>query len=117
MREALRELLASQPDLQVVGDAADGAAALAEAGVLRPDVVIMDVSMPGLDGVDATRRLRAELPGVQVLALSSHPRPDEGHPIEMAGASGYFCKGDDTQLLVTRLVQMHRALGASEPSV
>ena len=110
VREGLRDLLAHQPDLLLVGEAADGEAALAQARVLAPDVVIMDVSMPGLGGVDATRRLRDELPHVQVLALSTHPRPDEGHPIEIAGASGYFCKGDDTHLLLARLISMRRAL-------
>jgi PAS domain S-box-containing protein len=116
VRDGLRELLSRLPELQVVGEASDGASAIALAGALRPDVVIMDVAMPGLGGVDATRRLRAEQPEVEVLALSTHPRPNGEHPIEAAGATGYFCKGDDTQLLIDRLLSMQRARRASRPS-
>lgn len=117
VREALRELLTRRPELRVIGEVSDGYTAVEQAHALRPDVVIMDVSMPGLGGVDATRRLRADLPHVQVLALSSHARPDDGHPIEAAGACFYFCKGDDTQLLIARLLSIHRAQASSEATV
>lgn len=109
VREGLRELFADRVELQVVGEAADGHEAVAQAHALRPDVVIMDVSMPGMDGVEATRRIRAELPSVQVFGLSTEERPPRLHAIERAGAAGYFAKGDDGQRLVERLLSAHAA--------
>jgi len=92
LREGLRSLLAQQPDMVVVGEAADGEEAVALAGQLRPDLVIMDVVMPGLDGVAATRRIRAEIPATRVIALSMHA--DRRFVSEMlrAGALGYLLK-------------------------
>ena len=85
VRRMFRELLEERPELSVVGEAGDGFGAVANAHALRPDVVLMDVSMPAMDGVEATRRIRAELPSIQILGLSSHARSDEPHAIEQAG--------------------------------
>jgi DNA-binding NarL/FixJ family response regulator len=92
LREGLRSLLAQQPGITVVGEASDGEAAVALARELRPDLVIMDVVMPGLDGVAATRRIRAECPDTRVIALSMHS--DRRFVSEMlrAGAMGYLVK-------------------------
>ena len=92
LREGLRSLLVQQPDITVVGEASDGEAAVALARELRPDLVIMDVVMPGLDGVAATRRIRAECPDTRVIALSMHS--DRRFVSEMlrAGALGYLVK-------------------------
>jgi DNA-binding NarL/FixJ family response regulator len=92
LREGLRSLLAQLPDITVVGEASDGESAVALARDLRPDLVIMDVVMPGLDGVAATRRIRAECPDTRVIALSMHS--DRRFVSEMlrAGALGYLVK-------------------------
>lgn len=108
VREGLRALLDAQPDLEVVGEAADGESACRKADELRPDVVIMDVSMPGLSGVEATSRLKHDLPGVQVLALTVYE--DKGHLRRMlqAGASGYILKlatGEDLVRAVRVIAQ------------
>ena len=66
-----RELFQGLPEFDVVGEAGDGFEAIAEAHALRPDVILMDVSMPKMDGVAATRRIRAELPSIQILGLST----------------------------------------------
>jgi PAS domain S-box-containing protein len=106
VRRAFRQLL-QRAEFAVVGEAATGLEAVAEANVLRPDVVLMDVSMPDMDGVEATRRLRAALPSVEILGLSTQPRPAERHAIEHAGASAFFTKGVDTQRLIDRLLAIH----------
>lgn len=92
MREGLRLLVGGEPDMEVVGEAADGREAMRLAGQLLPDVVLMDVSMPGTDGLQATRGLRETHPQVRVLALTRHA--DYGYMTEMlrAGACGYVLK-------------------------
>jgi two-component system nitrate/nitrite response regulator NarL len=94
----------------VVGGASSGVEAITQAHALRPDVILMDVSMPDMDGVEATRRLRAELPFIPVLGLSMHPRTRTLHAIEEAGAEGFFTKGVDMQRLVDHLLYMQAAL-------
>jgi len=92
MREGLRLLIDNQPDMNVVGEAADGQDAWKRTREIRPDVVLMDVSMPELDGAHATERILASCPGVKVLALSSYQ--DEAHVrlLLSSGASGYVLK-------------------------
>jgi DNA-binding NarL/FixJ family response regulator len=92
LREGLRSLLAQLPDVAVVGEAADGEAAIALARQLRPDLIIMDVVMPGTDGIAATRQIHAECPATKVIALSMHS--DRRYVSEMvrAGALGYLVK-------------------------
>jgi two-component system response regulator NreC len=92
LREGLRSLLAQQPGMVVVGEAADGEMAIALALELRPDLVIMDVVMPGVDGVAATRRIRAECPQTKVIALSMHSDRRFVSEMVRAGAMGYLVK-------------------------
>src|ERR1022692_5346620 len=89
LREGLRSLLAQQPDVSVVGEASGGEEVVALARQLRPDVVIMDVVMPGLDGVAATRLIREELPATKVIALSMHSDRRFVSEMVRAGAQGY----------------------------
>ena len=91
-RESLALLLGAQPDLQVVGEAANGEAALHLVATVRPQVVLMDLRMPILDGVAATRRLRADHPDVQVIALTTFDDDVDMFAALRAGAIGYLLK-------------------------
>jgi len=92
LREALGLLLDSKPDMKVVGETADGQTTLELVQKMRPDVVIMDIAMPGLNGIGATRKIIAKIPGVKVIALSAYS--DRKFVLRMfkAGASGYLLK-------------------------
>jgi DNA-binding NarL/FixJ family response regulator len=92
VRDGLRLLIDSQPDMRVVGEAASGQEALDKALELKPDVVVMDLSMPNLNGMQATEQLRARLPEAKVVALTAHE--DESYLSQLckAGATGYVLK-------------------------
>jgi DNA-binding NarL/FixJ family response regulator len=92
VRQGLRLFLDLQPDLEVVGEAADGSEAVALARDLRPDVVVMDLVMPGLDGVEATRAVRDARPDTHVLVLTSFVDDDKVLAVVRAGAAGYLLK-------------------------
>jgi DNA-binding NarL/FixJ family response regulator len=92
LREGLRALLASTPDLEVVGEAADGREAIAQVDALRPDVVLMDVAMPGLGGLEATLAIRRAHPDVKILVLTQYEDREYIHRCLQAGVSGYLLK-------------------------
>ena len=92
VREGLRAFLELQDDFEVVGEASDGEQALVQAEVLRPDVILMDLVMPNLDGVGAMRELRVRAPDSQVIVLTSFLDDDRLMPAIQAGAAGYLLK-------------------------
>ena len=92
VREGLRNFLGLLPDLELVGEAANGAEALAAVARSRPEVVLMDLVMPEMDGVEATRRLAAEHPKVKVIVLTSFSDDDKLYPAIKAGAVAYLLK-------------------------
>jgi PAS domain S-box-containing protein len=114
VREALRGLLQQRLEFQVVGEAANGLEAIARTRLLRPDVILMDVSMPEMGGVEATALIHAEFPATQIFGLSTEERIAELHAIERAGGAGYFFKGTDTNFMLNRLSTC--AFVRSEPS-
>jgi DNA-binding NarL/FixJ family response regulator len=91
-REGVRSLLATQPDIEVVGEVADGRAAVQQALALHPDVVLMDITMPNLDGIEATRQIVQRDPAVRVLVLTMHDNEDVFLRALDAGAAGYVLK-------------------------
>lgn len=100
MREGLASLLEKQPDLEVVAQAGEGRAAVRLAQELQPDVVVMDIGMPGLNGIEATRQIVAAAPGVKVIALSVHAERPFVAGMLQAGASGYLLKYSAAEELV-----------------
>jgi DNA-binding NarL/FixJ family response regulator len=117
LRSGLKALVDSQRDMSVVGEAADGLAALAAVATARPDVVVMDLAMPKLGGAEATERLRAALPDVKVLALTAYEERGYVQLLMAAGASGYVLK----RAAADELVRAIRAIAAGgiylDPSV
>jgi DNA-binding NarL/FixJ family response regulator len=110
VRRGLRALLDSLPDVQVVGEAADGETAVREVQLTIPDVVLMDVRMPGTDGIEATRRVRAATPGVAVLVLTMYDDDTTVFTAMQAGAQGYLLKGAEQEEIARAL----RAVVAGE---
>jgi len=92
IREGLRVLLEAHPDIEVVGEVADGDEAVAEAKRLLPEVVVMDISMPRMNGARATEAISRECPGTRVLALTMHEDKGYLRLLVQAGASGYLLK-------------------------
>jgi DNA-binding NarL/FixJ family response regulator len=92
VRDGLRALLQAQPDMEVVGDASNGRDAVSEARRLHPDVVVMDIAMPTMNGVEATYQVRHACPAAQVLILSMHYTPEHIFQGLQAGARGYLLK-------------------------
>ncbi|HWG93717.1 MAG TPA: response regulator transcription factor [Mycobacteriales bacterium] len=103
VRSGLRALLATLPEVEVAGEAADGATAVDLAVALQPDVVLMDLGLPVLDGVAATREVLARAPGVAVLVLTMHEDADTVGAALRAGARGYLVKGVDQDALLEAL--------------
>lgn len=112
IRQAFVTIFSSDEAIQVVGEASNGLEAVARARELKPDVVLMDVYMPQLDGLAATRILTQELPAVAIIAMSAAP-PDEHAAAAMeAGARGYIDKAADHSSLVKRLKELAAAPAA-----
>ncbi|MGO4598360.1 response regulator [Terrabacter sp. 2RAF25] len=116
-REALTTLLDARDEVEVVGGASDGAEALEAVAALQPDVVLMDLRMPGLDGVSTTRRLRVEHPHVRVLVLTTFDGDDEVFPALRAGAVGYLLKDATVARLVEGVQAAARGESVLQPSV
>jgi two-component system response regulator NreC len=101
VRAGIRVLLEAQPDIQVVGEAARGEEGVEKAVQLQPELVLMDITLPEMDGIEATRLIKEKVPDVQVLVLTMHDDEEEFFfPVLKAGASGYILKGAEPQELL-----------------
>ena len=117
VRKGIRALLATEPDIEVVGEAGDGAEAATQAQALRPDVILMDLVMPKVDGIEATRRILAQQPGMRILVLTSFAADDKVFPAIKAGALGYLLKDSGPDELVQAIHQVYRGEPSLEPSI
>jgi DNA-binding NarL/FixJ family response regulator len=117
IRELFCSLIAAEPDMELVGVAADGQEALAQARRLNPHVVLMDVTMPGVDGISATRTLSHEMPDVRVIALSIHAPEFMAEPMLAAGAVGYFLKDGPKEDLLRAIRDAAQQRAPVQPTV
>jgi DNA-binding NarL/FixJ family response regulator len=116
-RRGLAALLASVPDIDLVGEAADGESAVEQSRSLNPDVVLMDLSMPGVGGVEATRRIVADAPAVAVLVVTMLDDDEAVFAAMRAGARGYVVKGQDTDDVLRAIRSVARGDAVFGPAV
>jgi NarL family two-component system response regulator LiaR len=117
VRSGIRALLATEPDIVVVGEAADGDEAVVAAEQLRPDVILMDLVMPEADGITAIRQIVATLPDVRILVLTSFAGDDQVFPAIKAGALGYLLKDTGPEDLVRAIRQVYRGESSLHPQI
>ena len=117
VRDGLRLLIDNQPGMQVVGEAANGAQALSQARTLKPDVVVMDLSMPELNGLQATHQLKAEAPSIKVVALTAHEDAAYLGQLCKAGAAGYVLKRSAGEELLKAIIAVAAGEVYFEPSL
>jgi NarL family two-component system response regulator LiaR len=117
VRDGIRSLLRTQPDIEVVGEAGNGRDAVSRAASLAPDVILMDLVMPDMDGIEATRHILAERPEARILVLTSFAAEDKVFPAIKAGAMGYLLKDSDSEELVRAVHQVHRGESSLHPKI
>ena len=116
-RKGVCALLATEPNIEVVGEGNDGRTAVSEAARLQPDVIFMDLVMPDVDGVEATRQIAANHRRIRILVLTSFATDDKVFPAIKAGARGYLLKDTGPEELVQAIEQVHRGESSINPII
>ncbi len=117
VRRGIRDLLETEPDFLVVGEAVNGQEAVSGAAATAPDVVLMDLVMPALDGIEATRQIKARQPEVKILVLTSFATDDKVFPAIKAGALGYLIKDTGPDDLLQAIRQVDRGEPTLHPTI
>jgi two-component system, NarL family, response regulator LiaR len=117
VRKGIHALLATEPGIEVVGEARDGAEAIVEAARLRPDVILMDLVMPEMDGIAAIEQILASQPTARILVLTSFDADDKVFPAIRAGALGYTLKDFGPAELVRAIQRVHRGESSLHPAI
>ncbi len=116
VREGLRRIIQLDDEITVIGEASNGEEAISKAVLLTPDVIIMDLKMPGMDGINATREIKKRLPDVNILVLTLYAEDFIRQAIE-AGASGYMLKDSNSEQISKAIHQVHDGLSPIAPSL
>lgn len=117
VREGLRTLIASEPEMELVGEAADGVEAVFKARALRPDVILMDMMMPRKTGLEAIQEIKRQDPDARILVLTSFAEDDQVFPAIKAGALGYLLKDSSPQQLLQAIRDVYRGESSLHPSI
>ena len=117
VRRGVKALLAQTDDMVVIGEASDGAEAIAQASALQPDVILMDLILPDVGGIEAIRQISVRHPAIAILVLTSFASDDKVFPAIKAGALGYMLKNADLEELVTAIRQVHRGEPSLHPNI
>lgn len=117
VRKGIRALLAEIAGIEVVGEADNGQEAIAQAKTLHPDVILMDLAMPKMDGIEATRQIKASQPESRILVMTSFAADDKVFPAIKAGALGYLLKESAPEDLVQAIHQIHRGESSLHPTI
>jgi DNA-binding NarL/FixJ family response regulator len=117
VREGTRQIITQEDQLTVIGEAANGADAVQLAGELRPDVIVMDVRMPDMNGIEATKAIKARYPRTKILILSAHKEDHYIFPLLDAGATGYLLKTVGGERLVQAICAIHSGETVLDPEV
>lgn len=117
VRRGIRDLLDTEPDMVIVGEAANGEEAVTAVATLTPDVVLMDLVMPVIDGIEATRQIKAQLPEMKILVLTSFATDDKVFPAIKAGALGYLIKDTGPDELLSAIRQVQRGEASLHPTI
>jgi len=117
VRKGIRALLFESGGFEIVAEVADGQAAVVAAAEFKPDVILMDLLMPGMDGIEATRRITDQQPGARILVLTSFAADNKLFPAIKAGALGYLLKDSSPEDLVRAIRQIHRGEPALHPTI
>ncbi len=117
VREGLQALIETEPDMELVGEAADGREAVALAGQYRPDVILLDLVMPGMDGIAAIEDIQRALPGARILVLTSFAEDEQVFAAIKAGALGYLLKDSSPQQLLQAMREVCRGEPALHPAI
>jgi two-component system, NarL family, response regulator LiaR len=117
VRKGLKALLDREPGIEVAGEAENGDEAVRAAGRLRPDVILMDLEMPGAGGVEATRQITEQYPGAKVVILTSHAAEEDVFPALKAGAQGYLLKHSAPEDVLRAIHQAQRGETVLHPAI
>ena len=117
VRRGIKQLLETEAGLEVVGEATNGREAVADMNKLKPDIVLMDLVMPVMDGIEAIRQIKAGYPSIQILVLTSFATDDKVFPAIKAGALGYLIKDTGPEELVRAIQQVHQGQPTLHPSI
>jgi DNA-binding NarL/FixJ family response regulator len=117
VRESIRQFLEREAKLEVVGEAGDGEEAVQMASRLKPDVIIMDISMPKLDGIEATKQIKALQPSVAILILTAYDYEQYIFPLLEAGAAGYLLKDVSSRALISAIETVYKGEAVLHPAV
>jgi NarL family two-component system response regulator LiaR len=117
VREGLRALIEAKPDMELVGEAEDGVEAVLMARTLKPDVILLDLLMPRMDGIEAIGEIRQENPHARILILTSFAADDKVFPAIKAGALGYLLKDSSSQALIQAIREVYRGESSLHPTI